>query len=132
MEYTKYDPENGRILCFYDISEAVAEDMRKHGTYLIEGKGNEFTEYVDISQSPPVFALRPTQNTTQDKKEIEVGGFDFMTLSNLPVPCKVWINEYGFDVDDGIFEWGSQSRGVFNILIIAFPYLDWRGGVKVF
>ncbi len=131
LECIEYDKDSGKILCHYFITEDVFEILKAQGKKLLEGNANEETQYVDITVTPPQVVMRPTQLTLQDKTEIQADGVDVMTLSSLPPSCTVTIGSARWHVPDGILEWGTPYAGRYDILVEAFPFLEWRGEVRV-
>lgn len=127
--YQVYEPESGRILATVTVEPEVAEYMMKRGDSMIEGEGNDLENFVDLAASPPAVKKRPVQNTLQSVKNIAADGVDTMTLSALPAPCRVEVAGEGYEVKDGIFEWGTRRAGEYALRVIAFPFLDWEGTV---
>lgn len=127
--YQVYEPESGRILATVTVEPEVAEYMMKRGDSMIEGEGNDLENFVDLAASPRAVKKRPVQNTRQSVKNIAADGSELMTLSALPVPCRVEVDGEGYEVKDGIFEWGTRLPGVYVFRVVAFPFLDWEGTV---
>ena len=127
--YQIYDPVTGRIKYSAEVEPDIAEYMRDNGEALVEGDGGDITHYVDISVTPLKIMLRPTQETRQDKTHITPDGEDVVTLSGLPVPCCVMVDENEYEVNDGLFEWGTRRAGEYALRVVAFPFLDWEGAV---
>ena len=129
--YKEFNPDTGEILATLIIPEASAEYAIKHGQHLIldEYQNAEYqTHYVDVQEHK--IKLRPPQNTVQNKNEIIADGEDFILLSNLPKPCKVYFNEHVYDVDDGGLQWSTFTPMIYKISVKAFPFLDFEGSVN--
>lgn len=129
--YQEYDTKTGTIKATVLISAETAQGaMRDCGAHLCEGDGDGLTHYVDVRASPPVVREKQPQQTRQDKTEIRADGEDFVTLSDLPIPCEVRIGEDLYQVDDGIMEWGTLRRGEYKIAVEAVPFLVWESEVR--
>lgn len=126
MEYTKYNPDNGCIdwVIVSDESMLTDDDFPN-----IAGAYDSNYFFIDITNSRPIAKSRPMQSTRQDKKTITPNGEDVVTLSGLPVPCCVMVDENEYKVDDGLFEWGTRRAGEYALRVVAFPFLDWEGAV---
>lgn len=128
--YQEYNPESGQIIGTSAMDAKTANDaIEQCEAHLCEGDGDWRTHYVDISTSPPVVREKQQQQTRLDKTELQADGEDFITLSNLPVPCKVTIAGEQYEVDDGVFEWGTLRRGKYQIAVEAVPFLNWNAEV---
>lgn len=126
MKITEYEPETGGILGIYTMG---AEMAKVWPTPHVTGEYSAMEYYVDVAASPPAAKERPPQSTRQDRKNIAADGSEIMTLSGLPVPCRVEVNGESYEVDDGIFEWGTRRAGEYALRVVAFPFLDWEGTV---
>ncbi len=56
------------------------------------------------------------------------GGF---RLAELPQPCKVTVNGQTWDVPDGTFEYATPLSGTHEVMVSAWPHLDWRTSVEL-
>jgi hypothetical protein len=68
-----------------------------------------------------VAVKRPDQNITYENG----------VLSNLPVPCKIVINNIEYDCSDDVVELEFDYVGTHSIKVTAFPYLDWVTEVQI-
>ena len=128
--FQSYDPETGKIIYTIRMEpDGVEEITKKFGEHLAERNGNGVTHYVDVRASPPVLREKQPQQTRLDKGELKANGEDFITLSDLPIPCKVRIGEDLYQVNDGILEWGTLRRGDYHITVEAVPFLVWDAEV---
>ena len=126
MEYTKYDPKTGMIAWVISADEDMLteEDFPN-----ITGAYDSSTHFVDVEAAPPTIKERPPMKIRQNKTEIKADGADLVKFSKLPKPCKVQVNNEDYQVDDGVFEWGTRLPGVYVVRVVAFPFFDWEGTV---
>ena len=126
MYYTKYNPKNGMIEWVINCEENMLTENDRPN---ISGNYGAGAFYVDVAASPPLAKRRPPQNTRQSRRNIAADGVETITLSALPVPCRVDVDGERYDVEDGIFEWGTRRAGEYSLRVTAFPFLDWEGTV---
>ena len=127
MEYTKYDAKTGIITWVISADE---EMLTENDFPNIPGAYDASTHFVDIATDPPEIKERPSIKTKQNKTEIKADGAELVKFSKLPKPCKVQVNGEEYQVEDGVFEWGTRLPGVYVVRVVAFPFLDWEGTVK--
>lgn len=126
MQITEYDPETGKILGVWMMDDETAANW-KHPHVI--GRYIPMEHFVDITVTPPTPKKRPPQNTRQSKAKIAPDGVEVVTLSGLPVPCRVEVGVDEYEVTDGVFEWGTRRAGTYPLRVVAFPFLDWEGTV---
>ena len=126
MEYTKYNAQNGAICWAISCDpDFLGEADRPY----IEGAYPSDAFFIDLSGEHPTPKERPKMQVLQDKTRINANGRDFMTLSNLPRPCVVYVGAERYEVPDGVLEWGTRRAGEYPLRVVAFPWLDWEGTV---
>lgn len=110
ISMTTYNPVNGEIT----------------GTI----KGDEFsvlmnkTAYcLNGSYSPQTHYVKNGEATERPRQSSMLRG---MTLQNLPIPCKIYINGTEYDCEDGIAELSFNQPISYHIQVVAFPFLDWE------
>ena len=126
MEYTKYDAKTGMITWVISADE---EMLTENDFPNIPGAYDASTHFVDIGTDPPEIKERPPMKTKQNKTEIKADGAELVKFSKLPKPCKVQVNNEEYQVEDGVFEWGTRLPGMYVVRVVAFPFLDWEGTV---
>jgi hypothetical protein len=129
LQYQSYEPISGRIRRTLNIEPHTAKYYEADGETLFQGEGSGFTDYIDLTRSPPAITPRPVMQIAQDKTTIAAGGGDTMTLHGLPVPCRVRIGSAVYEVPDGVLEWATPMPATYHIKVEAFPHLDWEGEV---
>ena len=116
-EYSDYDAE-GRIHgTFWGESAAVIALQLLPGRSLIDGRHDGQTHYV----SAGAVTARPTQATT-------LAG---QTLSNLPAPCTLWIDQARYAVDTPTVTLDLPVSGTYRLRVEAWPHQDWAGSLTV-
>ena len=66
---------------------------------------------------------RPIINTEPNKLTMIADGVDSVTISDLPIPCTVTINDTEYEVDDGEFEFTTDVADTYTITVASFPYI---------
>lgn len=107
-----YDSETKTVTSCCLKSFMFAE-MVKSGVPLQKGKFNHDKHYIDENGKKQ---FRP-------KMEAKLNG---KTITDLPIPCTVYINNKIYTCDDDTLELSFSQPGIYRILITSFPYLDRR------
>ena len=126
MEYTKYNAKTGMITWVISADEGM---LTENDFPNIPGAYDSSTHFVDVEAAPPTIKERPPMKIRQNKTEIKADGADLVKFSKLPKPCKVQVNGEEYQVEDGVFEWGTRLPDVYVVRVVAFPFLDWEGTV---
>lgn len=105
---SQYD-KDGKITNVITTDHQPTLDLNKVGLW-VDGEGRPETHYV----SDGVLMERPTQETTLDGS----------TLTNLPTPCQIVINDETYDCEDGHADLEFDLPGTYRITVKAWPYLD--------
>lgn len=126
MDFTKYDQKTGMITWVISADE---EMLTENDFPNIPGAYDASAYFVDIGTDPPEIKERPPMETKQNKTEIKADGAELVKFSKLPKPCKVQVNNEEYQVEDGVFEWGTRLPGVYVVRVVAFPFIDWEGTV---
>lgn len=71
------------------------------------------------------FSIRPVL-TQFDKLQITSDGIDTSTLSNLPIPCVVYVDDSSIVVNDGVLELVADTPGEYEIEINHFPFRPFK------
>lgn len=119
MWITRYENETGRILgSEYHSSADGAEEM---DTCALHGYYDPELFYYD-SLAKKVLE-RPTMH-------IEISE---NTLTGLPLPCTVNVrrDNQTYRVEDGQFTYETPLPGGYEATVRSFPYIDWKGVLKV-
>ena len=90
---------------------------------IIVGEGADNTHYVDISGDPHTIEAKTTLSADFDVTSIAADGIDVATLSSLPIPCTVYVDENSYIVDDGIFELTAIAAGEYLVWVDEIQYL---------
>lgn len=102
---------DGRIVSQLTGDEVVISSTKEMTEDLwIDGEWNGQTHYVLDGEA----TQRPINPATLDN----------LTLSNLPVPCKISINGTEHDIDEPEVELDLPMSTVYKIQVIVFPYLN--------
>jgi hypothetical protein len=102
---------SGQIVAFASGDAVMIESTKANTTDLyIDGRWNGETHYVHNGE--PI--LRPV-NTASLTNNV---------LSNLPVPCKIQINNMIYDCEDSTAELELPAHTLYKIKVTAFPFLD--------
>lgn len=111
-DFVIYDAD-GRILMHGRASEAEVQataGMRKGAVGYVEGTGDTATHCV-VNGAVVERPANPAQ----------LAG---ATLTSLPVPCSIWINEVEYACDEDHAELNFDQVGSYRVKVVAFPFLD--------
>lgn len=107
--YTVYKTTTGEIVGDLICSEQdIALNVRSGEAY-VDGAYSAFTYYI-LNGTPTLKAVM---------SPVVVGS----TISELPIPCTVYVDSTLYQVDDGVFEFSSPLPGPYKCIISAVPYL---------
>ena len=67
---------------------------------------------------------KPANPAIIDKATINPDGVDTATISGIPTNCVVTVGGTDYTVTDGVFEFSTNSPGVYTIVLRLFPYLQ--------
>lgn len=107
-DFAKYDDE-GRILATGSMPESMLE-LQEGNIYV--GTVDPLREYI----ADGVAAPRP----------VNPAALSGTTLTNLPVPCVIQINDSQYPCSDATATLRFAQVGTYTVTVIAFPYLDAR------
>lgn len=111
MSAISFYETDGRIVSQLSGDEVVIDSTKENTKDLwIDGEWSGQTHYVLDGKA----TQRPINPATLDN----------LTLSNLPVPCKISINGTEYDIDESEVELDLPMVNEYLIRVIAFPYLD--------
>lgn len=98
---------------------------------LFEGVNRE-GQYIDITQSPPTLKDKTPLIADFDSLILQANGNDFITLSNLPEICTVWLDQEPHEITDGVFEFDALSPGVYEVYVDEVKHFrkDWTINVN--
>jgi len=109
MKISFYEP-NGLITGFLSSDEQTIALNKSLQSNWVDGQWDGKTHYVlegEVTERP----LNPAT-------------LDNLTLSNLPVPCKIVINGTQYDADEPEVELDLPMATTYKITVMSFPYLD--------
>lgn len=134
--FAVYDLTTGRILraggCQEDTFDDQADPMENEGVVVSPSdEVSETTHYVDLSGPEPEVVERPV--LTFDKYEIVANGIDTATMTGLPSPVTVIVDEEeddGYVVTGGVLEVDALVPATYTILIDdPFPAQSFEGEI---
>lgn len=109
IEYIEYD-NSGRIVGNYNLAPELYE-LNKDKQLMV-GKANPDTHYIKKGQ----ITDRPIQQT-------KLNG---LTLTNLPVPCTIFINGTPYECESDTAELEFDQPTIYTIRVEAWPYQDFE------
>ena len=101
----------------------------------VEFPSDPETDYVAVMGEQVVIAQRPELIVfvEDDKLEIRAGGEDSTTLTGLPDPCQIIVDDpdpavetQTYDVTGGGFIFEADDPGVYTIEVRRFPFLPFK------
>lgn len=124
ISYITYDGSGkiyGRGQCpGHDCVKARREILNESCIIIDEPLDNPTAHYVHDGEVKP----RPPMPATLDKTTITADDTDEATLTGLPDPCTVTIDETTHKVTGGSLTITSPMPATYNITCRAWPYLD--------
>lgn len=123
MNFTIYNNSTGEILRYgvCPISDFDSQ-ITSPSEAIIEGTYNDVVNYIDIVTNTP--AIKADLPAYIDKVTMSANGIDVVTISSLPNPSIVILENIFHEVTDGTFEFTVDTAGEYRITCKAFPYLD--------
>jgi hypothetical protein len=116
MTWTEYNSTTGQIGGVhggYPDAESVLPQIFMPGMdSIVAGEYDNRTHYI-LNGEP---TERPTQSTTLDGR----------TLTGLPIPATLHINDETYEVDDGTAELDFILPGTYRLKVVAWPFKDWE------
>lgn len=101
----------------------------------VELPSNVETDYVAVMGEQAIVARRPdlVVFVEDDKTTIRAGGKDSTTLTGLPDPCQIIVDDpdpavetQTYEVTGGGFIFAADDPGVYTIEVRRWPFLPWK------
>jgi hypothetical protein len=88
------------------------------------------THYVDPAQAE--YVGRPELAPALDRLQVSADPArgEFVTLSDLPVPCRVRVGGRVEEVDEGGLELSFDTPGTYQVRVEAWPFQDWEASIE--
>ena len=120
MNAVIYDTTDGRILRCVSapISDVQNQLQNQNEAYIVHDVVDDTLTYVLSSE----VVDKPLQGSLINKTSATVG--ELITLSSLPIPCEVYVDNTIYEVPDGELILAVSLPGTIEIVIKSFPYLD--------
>jgi hypothetical protein len=116
LSYTFFDDAGRIFMCVEaDADSFNATHVAMGAPRFLVGKSDVFTEYVDLSQTPPVIAPRPSMSVSLDGS----------TLKGVPAGALVRIGGVSYPADGTDIELAFDTPAARKIDVENFPYMDW-------
>lgn len=126
--WTSYQ-SSGVVESVFTGSEPIEAEL--DGLPYIAGAVDYKTEFVDVSQSPPVKASKQSTPFTQNKTQINADGIDELVLSGLPDPCTViWPDGVVTEVTGGRVAWSVDYPGSYAFKLSSPIHLETEVGIE--
>lgn len=98
----------------------------------VKEQSNRDTQYVQVIDGVAEVIDKPELVVAIDKTEILADGEDFATLTDLPDPCEIIVDDPDPTVETtttqvfgGGFEFAAETPGVYTLEVRRFPFLPW-------
>jgi hypothetical protein len=106
---------------------------------LVEADSDPGTQYIQTLNGIATVVAKPELAVSIDKFEILADGIDIATLTGLPDPCEIIIDDpdptvetMTAEVSGGGFEFAAETPGVYTIEVRRFPFLPWSVQIVAF
>lgn len=110
--------------------------MRRQGVrFAVSDKDDLDERYYVPNMSDPQskweVVKRPKLRLRPDKVSIEANGQDAVTITGLPQPCKVIVDdELIYDIEDGTAEITCDIPGQYIVVVDCWPYMPWQTAIR--
>jgi len=113
-----------RIMCPDEDLQANIDNQREgYGVFPYYPSDDDSiieTHYHDLANS---ILPRPEITAEPDKLTLSADSVDSIVIQDLPLPCTVKVNETAYEVNDGEFEFTTDTVGTFTVTVEQFPYI---------
>lgn len=117
VDYVIYDPLTGVIKRLVNCPESMFTIQIQPGEAGFEGSANDATQYIKNG----VVTDKPPPTATLSKSAISLS--ETVTISKLPIPSKLRIEQTTYDVPDGELTVNFNLPGTYRIECSALNYL---------
>jgi|TARA_B110000977_G_scaffold193036_1_gene267430 hypothetical protein len=100
------------------ISDLPLQAQSGETTLITANVVNNAENYILAGAVTPRTPLPATWNKTS----ITADGVDEAVLATLPIPCTVYVDDQSIVVDDGSFEFSSDSAGIYRVKVDAVEH----------
>jgi hypothetical protein len=134
--YAVYEKSTGKIeyICRNQNGSKPTIEEHQECIEVKQNTWNRFNNVVAYPQQKDLYYIEET-NSFEERDWMEVpcqisktiflaDSQDSVVISNLPIPSKVYINNFPYIVDDGEFEICMDYPGRYTILITSSRYRD--------
>lgn len=116
---------DGKIIKVISCPESMVGIQRlPEGGGYVPGQFDGRTHYVLKETGNQIVARPAIKSSGPDKNTIISDGEDTATINGLPLPCTVIVQNQRYHVDDGSFEFTTDTPGQYEFTVEAWPYLD--------
>lgn len=111
QNFILYEAQSGRILSLFTGDEAGARMTADFmGLRCMPGRASLSLDYVDDGEVVRRREMNPF--------------IEGRSISDLPAPCSVQVNDEMYECSDGIVELEFEQPGKYRVTVRAFPFLD--------
>lgn len=123
IDYLVYDVITGRILKCGSCPESMLYLQAHEGLEIKTGHADNSKQYVLDGK----VVNKPNFPVSIDKTTVVPG--ELVTINNVPIGTKAFVDGEMFTVDDGSLSLTFDIEGEYKILMDCFPYLPYEGTI---
>lgn len=92
--------------------------------FVLEGEADDVAQYVDMTTH--TVANKRTITPVFSKLSMIADGVDTVIITELPVPCIVSLDDFAYNVPDGVFEFTVDIAGTYTVRIDSVETLSYE------
>jgi hypothetical protein len=120
INYTIYEKVSGRPIVT-GCTDSINTDhiVIQPTTEIVHVKSDLEKDYLldNIKTERPLITSEPNKLT------LSTDNVDSIVIQDLPLPCTIKVNETAYEVNDGEFEFTTDTVGTFTVTVEQFPYI---------
>lgn len=122
IQIVRYVRNTGEIVSTIKSPDSNALELYKNAIMDAIVSNQEITFPCIYFVNNEEIAIRPSNPATISALILSADSIDSITISSLPIPCNVTIDDATYEVTDGSFEFSTPLIGEYVIKLESFPY----------
>jgi len=122
IQIIRYTKNTGEIVSTIKSSDSNALELYKNATMDATVSNQEITFPCAYFVNNGEIIIRPFNPATISALTLSADSIDSITISLLPNPCSVTVDDAIYEVTDGSFEFSTPLIGEYVIKLESFPY----------
>jgi len=122
IQIVRYVRNTGEIVSTIKSPDSNALELYKNATMDAIVSNQEITFPCAYFVNNGEVAIRPLNPATISALTLLADSIDSITISSLPNPCSVTVDDATYEVTDGSFEFSTTMPGAYSVVVESFPY----------